>query len=106
MNSQPAARAALQTSSYIRQVLPLRAKVAFILRSLSASRMRQKPTRIPYSCQDQFGTSGCSGLPIGGDSTARGMALVGSQTSTLTIFQTTTRAPPGSASGGRLTIDW
>ena len=36
------------------------------------SKSRQKPTRMPYSCHAQFGKSGNSGWPIGGDSTVRG----------------------------------
>ena len=75
------------------------------MRSLrnSASK-RQKPTRMPYSCQLQFGTSGSSTAPVGAGSTWRAMARAMSQTSRLTMVQTTTRAPPGSFSGGRSTM--
>ena len=78
---------------------PLSAKVAFRFRLPSASTKRQKPTRMPYSCQAQFGTSGSSGCPIGGGSTARGIAPVGLQFSTLTMVHTATRALSGSLSG-------
>jgi hypothetical protein len=43
------------------QTLALIANVTGILRSVSALNCRQKPARIPYSCQDQFGTSGNNG---------------------------------------------
>ena len=36
---------------------------------------RQKPTRLPYSCQAQFGTSGIGEPPAGGVSTVRGIGL-------------------------------
>ena len=35
--------------------------------------MRQKPTRLPYSCQAQFGMSGIGAPPAGGVSTVRGI---------------------------------
>ena len=70
----------------------------------STSTKRQKPTRMPYSCQAQFGTSGSSGCPIGGGSTVRGMAPSGLQFSTLTMVHTATRALLGSASLGLLWI--
>ena len=57
--------------------MPLTAKLALRPRLCSASRKRQKPTRMPYSCQAQFGTSGSSGWPIGGGSTARGIGPLG-----------------------------
>src|SRR3989304_1609715 len=59
---------------------------------------------MPYSCQLQFGTSGRSGTPVGAGSTCRAIGPAMSHTSRLTIVQTTTRAPPGSWSGGRSTI--
>ena len=86
--------------------MPFSANVALSLRAPSTSTKRQKPTRMPYSCHAQLGTSGNSGWPIGGGSTVRGMAPSGLQFSTLTIVQTATRAPPGSLSGGRLWIGW
>ncbi len=66
--------------------------------------MRQKPTRLPYSCQAQFGMSGMGDPPAGGVSTVRGMVWSMSHSSTLTITQTAMRAPPGSLSGGRSLI--
>ena len=36
---------------------------------------RQNPTRLPYSCQHQFGMSGIGEPPAGGVSTVRGMRL-------------------------------
>ncbi len=65
---------------------------------------RQKPTRLPYSCQAQFGTSGIGEPPAGGVSTVRGMVCSGSHSSTLTITQIAMRAPFGSLSGGRCVI--
>ncbi|MND03277.1 hypothetical protein D3C83_230230 [compost metagenome] len=59
---------------------------------------------MPYSCQLQFGTSGSKTAPVGAGSTWRAMARAMSQTSRLTMVQMTTRAPPGSFSGGRSTI--
>src|ERR1041384_5100893 len=66
--------------------------------------MRQKPTRLPYSCQAQFGMSGIGEPPAGGVSTVRGMVWVGSQSSTLVMTHTAMRAFFGSTSGLRLTI--
>ncbi len=68
--------------------------------------MRQKPTRMPYSCHAQLGRSGSRGWPIGGGSAMRGMAWSGSQFSTFTIVHTATRAPPGRRTGGRAWIGW
>src|SRR5262249_1503940 len=75
-----------------------------ILYFASASTNRQKPTRIPYSCQAQLGRSGRSGCPKGGERTVRGIARSIDHSSTLTIVHTATRAPPGSFSGGRSTM--
>src|SRR3954466_4666196 len=83
---------------------PLIARVGFISRLLNTSRNRQKPTRIPYSCQAQFGRSGSSGWPYGGGSTVRGRGRSSDHSSTLTIVQTATRAPCGSLNCGRSTI--
>jgi uncharacterized protein (DUF1786 family) len=58
---------------------------------------------MPYSCHDQLGTSGISGWPIGGGGTVRGIARSMRRTSTLTMTQTATRAPPGSVRRGRST---
>jgi len=65
---------------------------------------RQKPTRMPYSCHDQFGMSGSIGCPMGGGRTVRGIARSMPQSSTFTMVHTTIRAPPGSRSAGRSTI--
>jgi hypothetical protein len=67
----------------------------------STSSIRQKPTRLPYSCQAQLGISGIGAPPAGGVSTVRGIGRVGSQSSTLTISQIASRAPCGSVSFGR-----
>jgi hypothetical protein len=37
---------------------------------------------MPNSCQAQFGRSGCSGWPIGGDKTVRGIGRAGLHSST------------------------
>jgi hypothetical protein len=71
---------------------------------LNRSKKRHTPTRIPYSCHDQLGTSGSSTCPVGAGSTWRAIGRAMSQTSRLTIGQTTIRAPPGSFNGGRSTI--
>src|SRR6185295_10382292 len=75
-----------------------------MLNFFSTSTKRQKPTRMPYSCQAQLGRSGCSGCPYGGGSTVRGMLRSIDHSSTLTMVHTATRAPPGSLSGGRSTM--
>ena len=77
------------------------ASVTGMLRSVSALNCRQKPARMPYSCQDQFGTSGNSGCPIGGLSTVRGIAFSIRHSSTLRITHTASFLPPGSLSFGR-----
>src|SRR5579883_1503072 len=71
---------------------------------LNKSKKRQTPTRMPYSCQLQFGTSGSWVCPVGGGSTCRAIGLPISQTSRLTMVQKIRRAPPGSFSGGRSTM--
>src|SRR4051812_36942576 len=83
---------------------PLIASVAFSENFSNASKKRHTPTRIPYSCHAQLGRSGMSGWPKGGDSTVRGIARSIDHSSTLTMVQTATRAPPGSLSGGRSTM--
>src|SRR6266853_5818605 len=65
---------------------------------------RQKPTRMPYSCQLQFGTSGKNVVPAGGTSTCRGIGREISHTSTFTIVHTMMRSPLGKRSFGRSTI--
>ena len=63
--------------------------------------MRQKPTRLPYSCQAQFGMSGLGEPPAGGVMTVRGIGWVGSHSSMFTITHTAMRALFGSLSGAR-----
>ena len=70
----------------------------------NSSKKRQNPTRMPYSCQAQFGTSGSSGSPVGAGRTWRAIGRAIDQNSRLTTVQTTIRAPFGRASGGRSTI--
>ena len=65
---------------------------------------RQNPTRIPYSCQLQFGTSGRSGWPWGGGITVRAIGRATSQSSSAITGQMTMRTPSGSRSGGRPSI--
>src|SRR5207249_11664783 len=59
---------------------------------------------MPYSCQLQFGTSGRSETPVGAGSTCRAIGFAISQTSRLTMVQTTMRLPTGSLSFGRSTM--
>ena len=73
-----------------------------ILNSSYTCNSRQKPTRLPYSCQHQFGMSGIGEPPAGGVITVRGMVCVGSHSSTLVTVHTTMRAPFGSFSGLRV----
>src|SRR4051812_49629999 len=68
------------------------------------SKKRHTPTRMPYSCYAQFGTSGNSTWPVGAGRTCRAIGREMFQTSRLTIVQTTMRAPPGRRNGGRSTI--
>jgi hypothetical protein len=80
------------------------ARVGLIFKESYRLLKRQNPTRIPYSCHAQFGTSGSNGTPVGAGITCLAMGLDISQTSKLTILQTMTFAPPGNFSGGRSTI--
>src|SRR5262249_7146055 len=80
------------------------ATVGCIFCRLNRSKNRHTPTRIPYSCQLQLGTSGRCVMPLGGNSTCRAIGLPMSQTSRLTMVQNIRRAPPGSFSAGRSTI--
>src|SRR5207302_7875855 len=73
-------------------------------KSSNTSSMRQNPTRLPYSCHAQFGMSGIGDPPAGGVSTVRGIASRGFHSSMLTMTQTASRAPPGSARGRRSLI--
>jgi len=70
-------------------------------RSWKARMMRQKPTRLPYSCHAQLPTSGNRTCPCGGIRRRRGIGRVMSQTSTLTMVQTAMRAPLGKDHRGR-----
>src|SRR5271155_3569389 len=80
------------------------ASVGRIFWRSNRSKKRHTPTRMPYSCQLQFGTSGSIVTPVGGASTWRAIGFPMSQTSRLTMVQNTTRAPPGSFNGGRSEI--
>ncbi len=80
---------------------PLIASTAGIPNRSKIFSIRQKPTRLPYSCHDQLGMSGIGDPPAGGVRTVRGIGSSGFHSSTLTITQTTRRASPGSFSGGR-----
>src|SRR5690349_23421083 len=71
---------------------------------LNRSKKRHTPTRMPYSCQLQFGTSGKCVTPVGGASTWRAIGLPMSQTSRLTMLQNMRRALFGSLSAGRSTM--
>src|SRR5215813_10405986 len=77
------------------------AVVARIFRLDSASCSRQKPTRIPYSCHAQLGTSGTVATPCGADRYCRAMGFSMSHSSMLTIVHTAMRAPFGSLNGRR-----
>ncbi len=82
------------------------ASVTGMLRSVSALNCRQKPARMPYSCQDQFGTSGNSGWPIGGLSTVRGIAFSIRHSSTFKITHTASFLPSGNLNFGRSICAW
>ena len=101
MNSQPASRAACGTAGQVSQTPAFKESVGVIPSFAKASRSRQNPTRIPYSCHVQLGKSGICATPMGGPEAWRAMARVISHSSTLTTGQTTSVAPSGSASGGR-----
>ncbi|MNC85482.1 hypothetical protein D3C83_10820 [compost metagenome] len=104
MNSQPESRQALAIRGYSVQTRAFTDSDGTMPSSSSTALMRQKPTRLPYSCQPQCGTSGSSVTPVGGGSTCRGIGRPMSHTSTLTTGHTTTRALSGSRSGGRSTM--
>jgi hypothetical protein len=72
-----------------------------IAKASNISTNRQNPTRLPYSCQAQFGTSGIGAPPAGGVITVRGIGGVASHSSTLIMTHTAMRAPFGSLSGAR-----
>ena len=71
----------------------------------SARISRQKPTRMPYSYQVQFGMSGIGVWPIGGCESCRAIGRVISHSSMLTTVQTIMRPLPGSRSGARVKGD-
>src|SRR5579862_8345060 len=70
----------------------------------SVSARRQKPTRLPYSCQVQFAMSGVGTPPAGGVFTVRGIGELMSHSSMETSTQTAIRLPFGRASFGRRLI--
>src|ERR1700685_4446008 len=77
---------------------------AFMPNLSSVSARRQKPTRLPYSCQVQFGMSGVGTPPAGGVFTVRGIGELMSHSSMATSTQTTMHLPSGNASVGRRVI--
>ena len=68
----------------------------------SAFISRQKPTRMPYSYQVQFGISGIALWPCGAIESWRAIGRVISHSSMLTIDQTIILPLPGNFSGGRV----
>ena len=66
---------------------------------------RQKPTRMPYSCQLQFGWSGSIGWPCGGVITIRAIGREMSHCSSDISGHRISRSPSGSFSGGRLSME-
>src|SRR6478609_8432058 len=102
MNSHLRSTQAFTMSGYAFTATPLMFITPGILKSSYTCNNRQKPTRLPYSCQHQFGMSGIGEPPARGVSTVRGIVCVGSQSSTLVTVHTTIRAPFGSLSGWRL----
>ena len=80
------------------------ASVGVMRKPRMQSKSRQKPTRMPYSCQAQLGRSGSSGWPMGGGSTVRGIGRSMPQSSTFTMVHTAMRAPSGNLNGARSAI--
>jgi hypothetical protein len=78
--------------------------VGLILSFCITLRSRQKPTRMPYSCQLQFGWSGSIGWPCGGDITMRAIGRPMSHSSSASTGQTTSRTPFGNLRGARPSI--
>ena len=66
--------------------------------------IRQNPTRIPYSCQVQFGMSGCIGWLCGGEITIRAIGRARSHSSSASTGQTSNLSPSGRRNGLRLSI--
>src|SRR5690606_41969173 len=79
------------TTLSLHDALPIFDKVPVIPRLLKASSKRQNPTRMPYSCQDQFAMSGRLVTPVGGGITCRAIGRSSDQYSTFMTGQTTTR---------------
>src|SRR3954466_5424204 len=104
MNSQLRSIAALMIGGDPWMAQALIANTPGVWNSSNTLSIRQNPTRLPYSCQHQFGISGTGAPPAGGVSTVRGMVSLESHSSTLTITQIAIRAPPGNFSGGRSVI--
>ena len=79
--------------------------VGVTLAFFSARISRQKPTRMPYSYQVQFGMSGMTLWPCGAIESCRAIGRVISHSSMLTTDQTIMRPLPGSFSFGRVNGD-
>jgi hypothetical protein len=101
MNSQSRAFAASAICGYAAIADPLTASATGIRWRSSTRSIRQNPTRLPYSCHAQFGTSGDGTPPAGGVRTVRGIGSVSDHSSTLTITQTETAAPSCRCRGAR-----
>src|SRR5881296_3802779 len=101
MNSHLASSMACATAGYATHTWALIAVVTGILRLVNASWSRQNPTRIPYSCHAQFGTSGMTATPCGEVRYCRGMPFSMDHSSMLTMVHTAMRAPLGSFHGRR-----
>src|SRR5690606_32494326 len=94
MNSHPASRAASATLGVVSQTFAFMDIVGRMPLFSKACSNRQKPTRIPYSCQVQFGISGISAdIPPGGGEAWRGIGLSISHSSMLTTGQIIKRVP-------------
>src|SRR4030095_12741373 len=100
--SQPASRAAAVDSGYVSQTLALSDMVGVTLALSSARISRQKPTRMPYSYQVQFGISGMTLWPCGAIESCRAIGRVISHSSMLTTDHTIMRPLPGNLSFGRV----
>ena len=71
------------------------ATLAAIFRFSSASMTRQTPTRMPYSCQDQFGTLGIVTTPAGELRYSRATGFSMFHSSMFRMQYTAMRAPFG-----------
>src|ERR671936_116579 len=92
------------TAGYDQHTFALIDVVARSLRLASASNKRQKPTRMPYSCQAQFGTSGTVATPCGAVRYCLATGFSISHSSMFTMVHTASRAPSGSFQGCRRLI--